>query len=541
MLGRNLITSAAGNAAAAVDNSWDIAYAAFAGTPRNFVELNAQDGNPKGVALKADGTKMYHVGNTNDAVFEYDLSTAYDISTATFLQSFSHSSQSNSCPGIHFKPDGTKFYLCDSQNDKVLQYDLTTAWDISTASYANKSASVGNEESVPQDLFFKPDGTKFYVVGWGGQAVNEYAMTTAWDVSTASYNSVEFDLTSQDSAPQGLFFKPDGTEMYVVGYLGSDVNQFTLSTAWSLSTASFTAKKGVSSQDGNPLGVFFKSDGTRFYITGITHDRMFQYDLSTAWSVSSASYSDPTTEIFGVGSQDANPFGLFFKSDGSKMYICGYSTIKIYEYDLSTDWDISTASYSQNFAVNLQEVSPNEVVFKTDGTKMYVIGSSGDEVNEYDLSTAWDISTASFNQLFDVDTQDASMQGLFFKPDGTKMYACGQYNDEVYEYNLSTAWDVSTASFNQDEYIGTQDTGPQQIFFKSDGTRMYMIGTGYDRLYQYDLSTAWDISTLTYDTSVSLSAWDTAVRSVFFKPEGDKFFFVGSSNDNVVAYTIPIS
>jgi hypothetical protein len=56
---------------------------------------------------------------------------------------------------------------------------------------------------------------------------------------------------------------------------------------------------------------------------------------------------------------------------------------------------------------------------------MYVIGSSGDDVNEYDLSTAWDISTASYLQNFSVGAQETTPSGIFFKPDGTKMYVIG--------------------------------------------------------------------------------------------------------------------
>ena len=34
-----------------------------------------------------------------------------------------------------------------------------------------------------------------------------------------------------------------------------------------------------------------------------------------------------------------------------------------------------------------------------------------------------------------------------FNPSGTKMYVAGQDSDYVYQWNLSTAWDLSTASY----------------------------------------------------------------------------------------------
>jgi hypothetical protein len=93
---------------------------------------------------------------------------------------------------------------------------------------------------------------------------------------------------------------------------------------------------------------------------------------------------------------------------------------------------------------------------------MYVIGNSGDDVNEYDLSTAWDITTASYLQNFSVATQETNPQGLFFKPDGTKMYVIGSSGDDVNEYDLSTAWDISTASYLQNFSVACSGFNPNR-------------------------------------------------------------------------------
>jgi len=114
---------------------------------------------------------------------------------------------------------------------------------------------------------------------------------------------------------------------------------------------------------------------------------------------------------------------------------------------ISITWDISAASYLQNFSVAAQETTPNGIFFKPDGSKMYIVGFAGDDVNEYDLSSAWDISTASYLQNFSVAAQEIGPTGLFFKPDGSKMYIVGGAGQDVNEYNLGSAWDISTATF----------------------------------------------------------------------------------------------
>ena len=48
-------------------------------------------------------------------------------------------------------------------------------------------------------------------------------------------------------------------------------------------------------------------------------------------------------------------------------------------------WDVSSAVFLQNFSVAAQEVVPQGLFFKPDGLKMYVVGSGGDDVNAYDF------------------------------------------------------------------------------------------------------------------------------------------------------------
>jgi len=201
------------------------------------------------------------------------------------------------------------------------------------------------------------------------------------------------------------------------------------------------------------------------------------------WDISNATY----LQNFSISAQDGGPQDVFFKPDGTKMYMVGNFGDDINEYNLSSAWDISTATYLQNFSVSAQEGAPRGVFFKPDGTKMYVAGAVGDDMNEYNLSSAWDVSTASYLQNFSVSAQDGGPQGAFFKPDGTKMYVVGNTNDAVYEYDLSSAWDISTASFLQNFSVSAQDSNPQGVFFKPDGTKMYVMGGGGRAVYEYDL------------------------------------------------------
>jgi hypothetical protein len=247
--------------------------------------------------------------------------------------------------------------------------------------------------------------------------------------------------------------------------------------AWDLSFAVYD-EVYVSTRGVNPMGLSFKSDGTKMYEIGYDN-KIYQFDLSTAWDISSASYNSIYKDLTLTDEED-----LFFHPNGTYVYILKWAdTNNLYRCPLSTAWNISTVSCVHDYKTT--QGNSTALFFKPDGTKMYEVDYYEDQVYSYNLSTAWAISSAVYDSVtgpFSID--GVNPQGLFFKPDGTKMYALCSGDDKIHQYTLSTAWDISTASYD-DVYISTQDSNPTGLFFKSDGTKMYEIGSSGDKIYQY--------------------------------------------------------
>ena len=590
-----------------LNTGWDVSDATYS----QSLSVSAQGTNPQSVFFKPDGTRMYVVGYTSDDVDEYDLSTAWDVSTATHSRGFNVAAQETTPNALFFKPDGTKMYVLGQQGDDVNEYSLSTAWNVTTASIS-ATGSVAAQETTPYGLFFRDDGTKMYVSGQSGEDVNEYNLSTAWDVSTLVFVQNK-SVSSETSYPQAVSFKADGTKMFILGQVEDAVFEYDLSTAWNVTTAVYSKTFSVASQATDPTGMFFKPDGTELYVVDQGNDTVYQYNVGalyqptaqyfpaitsasgqidstywtdinsmtaddvdgdgqvyyavstddrTTWSIAKASdgvrdivrdnggtwqYNSAVdgwalenaayVQAFNVSSQDTIPNDVFFKPDGTKMYVVGDAGNDVNEYNLSTAWDISTATYSQIFSVGSQDSQPTGIFFKTDGTKMYLVGETNDSAYEYDLSTAWDISTATINNTLSVSAQSAAPSAIHFKPDGLKMYIAGFSNqDEVNEYNLSTAWDISTATFSQVFSFASQDNTTYSFFFKSDGTKMYALGAQFDKVYEYDLSTAWDISTATFSQDFYIGGQEVVPRGLFFKTDGTKLYIVGSDSDAVHEY-----
>ena len=121
-----------------------------------------------------------------------------------FKQSKDVSDDTNDLRGIFIKPDGTRVYVTNDEDDddqSVIEYSLTTPFDISTAVKSSETLLTiqegGSSEVMdnPHAIEFKPDGTKMYVIRSDGTAGNtvaieQFSLSTPWDSSTISLSLI---------------------------------------------------------------------------------------------------------------------------------------------------------------------------------------------------------------------------------------------------------------------------------------------------------------------------------------------------------------
>jgi hypothetical protein len=264
-------------------------------------------------------------------------------------------------------------------------------------------------------------------------SLNEGIIDINNSINSWIYSGKSFSIGGQETAPVGIFFKSDGTKMYINGSSGDDINEYNLGTPWDVTTAVFSTLFSTAGQDTAASDLFFSSDGTRLYVAGDTNNTIFQYSLGTAWDISTTSYSSIS---FSVAAKDTNPSGIFFKSDGTKMYVCGTSSDSVHEYDLGTAWNVSTATFLQSFSLSSQDTVPASINFNNDGTKFYIVGSTNDNIYEYNLGTPWNISTAVYYGRSYIGNQEATPTGLYVTTNN--VYVVGSTSDTVFQYYSNT-------------------------------------------------------------------------------------------------------
>lgn len=259
--------------------------------------------------------------------------TEINISLATYDSvSFLLSGQDTVIEGILLSPDGGSMFISGDSTNRVYQYTLSTPWDLATASYSSKSLDLSGQDTSPQGIFFSPDGLNLFTVGNGSDTIYQYTLTTPFDLSTASYSLKSKLVSGQDTTPQSIFFKSDGLRMFMLGSTNDRIYQYTLTTAWDITTATYDSVFfSVASEETNPQVLHFLSDGQTLLVMGTGNDRVFQYVLTTDWDISSAVYTGLSKLVSG---QDSNPSGIFIGNNGSKMYMCGDTNNRAYQYSL---------------------------------------------------------------------------------------------------------------------------------------------------------------------------------------------------------------
>ena len=171
---------------------------------------------------------------------------------------------------------------------------------------------ISGQDTTPQYIKFNNDGTKMFVIGNTGDDINSYTLSTGFDLTTATFNDINgdgtgFDITDQDGVPRGLTFNNDGTKMFVVGDNGNEINSYTLSVGFDLtSTVTHVGSFDISSQATNPQGIAFNITGTKMFVVSNDGDDINEYTLSCAFKVTSSGKCEEPPKIKDVrGINDA--------------------------------------------------------------------------------------------------------------------------------------------------------------------------------------------------------------------------------------------
>jgi hypothetical protein len=319
------------------------------GTISGSATLDLSTGNSFDYTPTANTTFVFSNPPASGTAYEFDLkingavvASSYDLANASY-DNKTLTLDTGAGNGLAIKPDGTKIYILyafDGVSSIIDEYELSTPFDISTASGTGSSATItsGAVSTTVQTLFFKPDGTRLYIGDNITNFIHQYDLSTAWDLSTISYSNVELGWGSNGYS-YGLTFKPDGTEMYVADPVYNSIYQTTLNTAWDLSGgASATYSQSLTGTGYRTRAVEFNADGSKMFIWSADGPNdIFEYELTTPWRVNTATTTNFLYDFSAeTGATDDKFSEAILANSGTKMYILSDTNLKIYQYTTAT-------------------------------------------------------------------------------------------------------------------------------------------------------------------------------------------------------------
>lgn len=204
---------------------------------------------------------------------------------------------------------------------------------------------------------------------------------------------------------------------------------------------------------------------------------------------------------------DSTPTGFAFSNDGTKLFVVASTLDQIREYNLTTAWDTTTSVFVQSLSIAAQEGGAGTVVFNSTGTVLYFSGVNSDAIFPVTLPTAFSLTGATigtgvlfstiFNNALGV-TAPNNVNDIYFSADGLNLYATDSSVDRIFQAKMTVPFDVTTATFygRNPFSLANIEGVPTGFWLSSDGTWGLIAGSSTDRVVQFVLSVPFDITTL---------------------------------------------
>ena len=270
----------------------------------------------------------------------------------------------------------------------------------------------------------------------------------------------DFDISGVETISTSVKFSSDGKTMFIIGVNSDTLRQFSLSTAFDLSSSpTLVNSLDISSIQDAAQDIEFNSDGTVLFIIGreVGNRGIDRWDLNTPYDIGGITVGDATREDL---SGDLR--GFKFSNDGKKLFTITQTSNTVgtvTEYTLTAAYDLDTLSerktntLTTTFSVEGRRQGIN---FSSDGYKLFITNSAvhastpvaaKNVIREFSLNTPFNISNATNNGDFQPNYEEKfRLTGLTFNNDGSKMFHTDFTNNDVHEYTLSCGFGVKTCT-----------------------------------------------------------------------------------------------
>lgn len=396
-------------------------------------------------------------------------------------------------------------------------------------------------KKVPEPTITKTSGMRdireHYINNLDGSWPKTYIESEWSPQSVLSLNEFRGTLPSGSSNPSHIITSQDGSKIYTNLYSTTQfLYQHNLTVPYDFSTAQTGQSVDLGDFLDNPSSIQIDPTGEKMFVLCDTGQAVYSYALSTPWDISTLTMNGRSTV-----STPPTPGGVCYGNNGTKFYAVSTTTdYLVYEYNLSTAYDTTTATFVTSVNMSSVITSILDIQISNDGKILYLSNASG--INEAILSTPWSI--ASFVSVDDGIplSDDSDMRGIQVSPSGTTIIMIGNTSDRLYEYSVETPYDIRTRSLVTSVLVSSFGiTTVDDMSFGNNGSYLYLCQTSNRTVYQFELVTPYSLTGgINFIKSKSYVDYTSLFFAITFTPDGTQMITHNYTNDRLVSYTLAI-
>ncbi len=285
-----------------------------------------------------------------------------------------------------------------------------------------------------------------------------FYFVTASDITLGSVGN-SFSVPFSINTPYNVTFSNNGNYMYI-GTFDSTIYQFSLPTAYDVSTAVYMSRsKSLSAQGSGMDEIRINNDGDKLFVLQFYVNTIYQYTLTTPHNILSARYDTIAKSLLG-----SNNYTFDVKPDGSRLYTLTDFNNIIYEYSLATPWVLSSISTNPHASLatpNFAAGQKTAMGFLANGNSLYVKTNTENRIHWLSLASSWSITSATYTsgKYFSMSPYDSQVRGIASSQDSSKLYFMGATGKKVFEFNLNDVVAPTITSISSSTINGSYKTG----------------------------------------------------------------------------------
>ncbi len=261
------------------------------------------------------------------------------------------------------------------------------------------------------------------------------------------YSNVRSNLTYTGSdKPQGLDDRPNGSRFLYVVNGGGDV----FGTLQDVDELSLTTSENLEGGGTGTTRILYWRDSTSTIRYPNLQSMRFKSDGTKLFGIGTLRSQVSGSSTYYGSSMFIYPISPAFTL--SSNFLTNSSTFpEVYYFNGATSYTSAEVGlYGVDDPNDTRGISPNgyrikESFINPDGLIFYYL--IGNVIYQGSLSSAWSLSSVSLNQA-SLNVSDSTINSFTFNKDGTKLFTFATSNNRIQQYNLGNAWQISSASIS---------------------------------------------------------------------------------------------